>query len=55
MADGRWPMAMLTPGDADGDADADVSSHFRFDKKKSNWAYARLQLMQTNSEDQEVW
>ena len=31
LADGRWPMAMLTTGDADGDADGDVSCHFRFD------------------------
>ena len=30
LADGRWPMAMLTTGDADGDADGDVSCHFRF-------------------------
>ena len=31
LADGRWPMAMLTIGDADGDADGDSFS-FSFSK-----------------------
>ena len=42
LADGRWPMAMLTIGDADGDGDADVSCHFRFSKKPNQDNYAML-------------